>query len=460
MIKALLIILLIVTISTADRESMPKYAKPGQCFTKSFYPPKYSKTTKIKSTKRVLINDASVKYEVIPAEYSWHKERIKISDGTEKIVTTPAKYKIIYEKVLIKPSKKVWRKSLNQNAPKALHSCVDSAFRGGMDIINAEVGTCYYEHYQPAKYNLTVKKILASEASERVVVIPAKYRTYNKKIITDSTTIKLLPSKAIYKKVKDRVVVEPARTEWKKTTCQNRGCNQSEVVCLIEVPVKYKSVTKRLVLQPAVKHKVAVSPKYKIIKVTELIEPARTERIQIPATYQILKRKEKVEEEQYYWRERFNIEAKNRITSECNKICLTKTPAKYKKIAKRVVVQPAMSRKIKTPEQYKTVKVKKILRKASYKKVIIPEEYITVVTERERTKGYSKWMPMICESNITPKMIRDVQRALKFHGFYNGEIDGIWSLDIKSSARAYQKANGLGVTSKLSIELMTSLGIY
>jgi hypothetical protein len=91
---------------------------------------------------------------------------------------------------------------------------------------------------------------------------------------------------------------------------------------------------------------------------------------------------------------------------------------------------------------------------------VIPAEYITVITERERTKGYSKWMPMVCEDALTPTIIKKVQQALQYEGFYQGAIDGIWDIESKSSARAYQKSKGLGVTSKLSIETLTALGIF
>jgi len=460
MFKKSLIIIVMLGGLYADTEKMPLNAKAGQCFTKSFYPPKYTKTVHVKSTKRALLNDASVRYEVIPAKFSWHEERVQISDEKEKIVVTPAVYKTIYKRILVKPSEKVWRRSLSLNSSKAFNSCVDSASNAGMDIFNAKVGTCFYEHYTPQKYRTVTEKILASEASERIIVTPAKYRVSSKKIITDSTTTKLLPSVAVYKKVKDKVAVEPAHTEWRKTTCQNRGCNQSEVVCLTEVPTKYQEVTKRVVLEPAVEKRVAVTPRYKTLQIEERISPAYENRIAIPARYQRIIKKEKIIDEKYFWSDASSKYASTRLKSQCNKICLTQTPAQYKKIAQKVVVTPASSKKIVIPKKYKSVKVKKIHQKASFKKVVIPAEYITVVTQRERTKGYAKWMPMVCESNMTPKIIKKVQKALELEGFYQGEIDGVWDIESKSSARAYQKSKGLGVTSKLSIETMEALGIF
>jgi len=460
MIKKILIGTIFLATLYGDIEEMPISAKPGQCFTKSFYPPEYTKNIKTKSMKKVLLNNESVRYEVIPAKYSWKEERVKVSDGREKIITTPAVYKTVYKRVLVEPAFNSWRQNLNRHSLKAFSSCVQSAFGSGMDTSNAKVGTCFYEHYEPEKYVTTTSKILASEPSERIVVTPAKYRTISKKIMTDATSVKLLPSVAVYKKVKDKVVVEPARTEWKKTTCHDRGCNQSEVVCLTEVPTTYKEVVKKIVLKPAVAKKLAVTPTYQTVKIEEMVEPAQSQIVPIPPKYQTVAKKEKIAKERYFWSDGSSKNASTRLRSQCDKICLIGTPAKYKKVAKRVVSKPATSRKVRTPVKYQMVKVKEILQEASFKKIIIPKEYITIVTQRERTKGYSKWMPMICESNMTPSLIRKVQQALQFQGFYNGQVNGIWNIESKSATRAYQRDKELAITNKLSIETMISLGVY
>ena len=439
---------------------MPIKAKPGQCFTKTFYPPKVTKVTRIKSTKRVVTTDSSIKYEVIPAKYTWVTKRVKVSDGTERIITTPAVYKTIYERVMVEPSSKEWRRGNSQASPKAFSSCVESAKSSGMDVDNVATGTCFYEHLIPTKYKNVTTKILSAEASERYVVTPAIYKTVTKKIVTDNTTEKLIPSMAKYKKVKAKVEIEPARTEWRKTVCRNRGCNQSEVICLVEVPVTYKTITKRIVLEPSVKKVVSIKPKVKRFNVQEMVTPPTQKKIVVPAKYQTVVQRKLVAKSKHYWTDASQRGASTRYRSECDKICLVETPPKYKQVAKQVVVTPASIKKIKTPPIYKTVKVKKIEKKASFKKVVIPAEYITIQTERERTKGFAKWMPMVCESMMTPKLIRKIQRALAFQGFYHGVINGQMSFELKKAVRAYQRAKGLSVTNKISIETMKSLDIY
>ncbi len=447
------------TIIVAD-EQMPMYAKPGQCFTKTFYPPKVTKVTRIKSTKKIITKDSSIRYDVIPAKYSWVSKRVKVSDGTEEIIATPAIYKTVYERIMVEPPSKIWRRGTLQTSPKAFSSCVESAKLSGMDVENATVGTCFYEHIVPAKYKNVTSKILLAEASERYIVTPATYRTVVKKIVVDNTTEKLIPSVAKYKKLKAKVEIEPARTEWRKTVCKNRGCDESEVICLVEVPVTYKTITKRIVLEPAVKKVVSVKPTVKTFYVKEMVTPPTQKKIKVPAKYQTVVQKREISKEKHFWTDYSGKNATTRYRLECDKICLVETPAKYKTVAKQVVVKPATIKKIKTPPEYKIVKVKKIEKKASFKKVVVPAEYITIRTERERTKGFAKWVPMVCESMMTPKLIRKIQRALKFQGFYNGIVDGRKSLELKKAIRAYQRAKGLTVTNKISIETMKALKIY
>jgi hypothetical protein len=460
MIKRNMIVtpIFLLTLGTSlllAEDPLPLAAKSGQCFTKTFFPPKYTKTLKTTSTKRVKLNESTIKYKVIPAKYSWYQERVKISDGTEKIITTPAVYKTVLEKVLISPSKKVWKRG----SRKAFNSCIEAASKSGMNTQNVAAGTCYYEHFSPEQYTNINQKILTADASEKIIAIPAQYKTVIKKVMTENRTTKLIAQPIKYKKVHEKVVVAPARSEWRKTTCNNRGCNQSEVVCLVEVPQTYKMVTKKVILAPAVAKKIEISPIYKDVPVQELVSPATTKVLVVPAQYKLISKRQKIQDAQYSWSDASQKNAKSRIYNECDKICLVQTPAQYKTISRKVLVTPASSKKVVTPPQYTIVKMKRIEKEEEFKTVSVPSEYLEVSVERERTRGYSKWMPMVCESNMTPNFIKKIQQALKFQGFYNGTIDGKWDLEEKNAIRAYQRAKGLSVT-RLSIETMKSLGIY
>jgi peptidoglycan hydrolase-like protein with peptidoglycan-binding domain len=439
--------------SEIDGDDLPP-AKPGQCFTKAFFPAKYTTTT-----ERVLASEASEKIQTIPAKYGYTTEKIKVSDGTQRMITSPATYKTVYSKVMSKPAQQTWRTSLSNTAPEASHTCVQSAESAGMNISGSRPGTCFYEHYRPEKYQTTSSKVLASEASERVVAVPAKYRTITKKILISNGTEKLVKNPVQYKNVRQKVQIAPARTEWKKTKCQDRGCNQSEVVCLIEIPATYKTVTKRVVAKPATTRKVTTPPVYKTVRIQELVAPATSRTIPIPATYKTVTNRKKIQNGEYSWTDASGKNARTRATNQCNRICLTAKPAQYSKVSKKVVAKPATTRMVTTPAKYTTVKIKNIVQPASERRVAIPATYKTVTKKRKVAEGYAKWVPIVCKSNMTTTTIRKVQEALKSAGFYNGSIDGVWGGSSRSATRAYQKAKGLPIAG-LSVATMQSLGVY
>ena len=439
--------------SSIDGDDLPP-AKPGQCFTKAFFPAKYTTTT-----ERVLASEASEKVVTSPAKYGYTTEKIKVSDGTERVITTPAAYKTVYSKVMSKPSQQTWRTSLSNSAPEASHTCVQSAEQAGMSVSGARPGTCFYEHYKSEKYQTTTAKVLASEASEKVIAIPAQYRTVTKKILVSNGTERLIKAPAQYKNVRQKVQIAPARTEWKKTKCEDRGCNQSEVVCLIEIPATYKTVTKKVVAKPASTRKVTTPPVYKTVRIQELAQPATTRTVPIPATYKTVTSRKKVQNGTYSWTDASGKNARSRATNQCNRICLTAVPAKYNKVSKRVVSKPATTRKVKTPAKYTTVKIKNIVQPASERRVAIPATYKTVTKKRKVAEGYAKWVPIVCKSGMTTTTIRKVQQALKREGFYNGPIDGVWGAASRSATRSYQKSNRLPVAG-LSVATMQALGVY
>ena len=439
--------------SSMDGDDLPP-ARPGQCFTKAFYPAKYTTTT-----ERILATEASEKVQVIPAKYGMTTEKIKISDGTERIVTTPATYKTVYQKVLSKPAQQTWRTSLGANAPEASNTCVQSAAAAGMNVSGATPGTCFYEHYRPEKYVTTTEKVLASEASEKVISIPAKYRTVSKRIQVSQGTERLVKTPAQYKTVRQKIQTAPARTEWKRTKCQDRGCNQSEVVCLVQIPPSYKTVTKQVVAKPATTRKVTTPPEFKTVQIKEMVSPATTRTVPIPATYKTITKRKKVQDGAYSWSDASGRNARTRATNQCNRICLTATPAQYNKISKRVVDRPATSRTVRTPAQYTTVRVRKLITPASERRIPIPATYKTVTKRKKISEGYAKWVPIVCKSSMTNGMVTRVQEALQSAGFYHGAIDGVWGSDSRAATRAYQKAKGLPVAG-LSVATMESLGLY
>lgn len=250
------------TVQTNKNELLPPDAKPGECYARVLIPAEYRSRT-----ERVLTREASERVEVIPARYAPDTERVLVSEASSRLEVIPATYKTVTERVLVKP------------------------------------------------------------ASTRLVEVPATYRTES-----------------------ERVLVSPARTEWKKGTGRASGAgvafggaseqidrfegrnvlatrveDTGELMCLveipaeyktvtrrvvdrpastrtIEVPAEYKTVTRRVVDRPASTREVPIPAKYKTVQTTRVVEPAQERRIAIPAQYNTVTKREKISEASSEWR--------------------------------------------------------------------------------------------------------------------------------------------------------------
>jgi len=225
---------------------------------------------------------------------------------------------------------------------------------------NAIPGHCYARVLSPAKYQTTTEKVLAKEASERLVTVPAKfgyatqkilvkeasnrivaipatYKTVTEKVLVSPASERIVTVPATYKTVTEKVLVSPATTGWKKGNrarsgacstgdCDNVRGGTGEVMCLVNTPAKYRTVTRKVVATPAstksipvpaqyktVTKKVVATPastksipvpaQYKTVKVKNIVSPASTRSIPVPAVYKTVTKKEKVADSVLTWKE-------------------------------------------------------------------------------------------------------------------------------------------------------------
>lgn len=233
---------------------------------------------------------------------------------------------------------------------------------------NAKPGECYSRVLTPAGYKTTKERVLSKAAGENIEIIPAKYTTVTKKVLVKEASTKLQVVPATYKTVTERVLVEPARevltkvpakyktvkekilikpayTTWKKgvnpitgsgtpfSTVKKNGdvvskYDQStgEIMCLVEVPAeyktvtkqviatgagtvkkvipaKYKTVTKRVIATQATTRKITVPAQYNTVQVRQLVTPARTIKKAIPAQYKMVEKRIITTQPKLEWRE-------------------------------------------------------------------------------------------------------------------------------------------------------------
>lgn len=187
---------------------------------------------------------------------------------------------------------------------------------------NAKPGECYARVTQPAQFKTVQEQVLATEASEKVRVIPATFKTVKEQVLASEASTRLEVIPATYKTVTERVLVKPAGkrvstvpatyktvterikvrdayTAWKPggkviavgqnalggTILQNRTSNTGEVMCLVEIPAEYRTVSKRVQVSAAQTRETEVPAVYKTVKRRVVDQPARTREVAIPAKY-------------------------------------------------------------------------------------------------------------------------------------------------------------------------------
>jgi hypothetical protein len=221
----------------------------------------------------------------------------------------------------------------------------------GLPPADAKPGECYAKVLIPAIYQTAPQQVLIRPETKKMTKIPASYRDVEKSVLVEEESYELVAVQPVYETITERVMVEPeqvvktlvpatyrteseeilispARVEWKA----GRGAHEKldaatgEIMCRVEIPAKYETVTRQAVATPAstseevipakyvtVEKRVMKAPpttqkkvipaKYKTITVKELVEPAKFEVEVIPAEYSSVEKRQLVTAEDVQWRQ-------------------------------------------------------------------------------------------------------------------------------------------------------------
>ncbi len=450
----LLGLLLPISSIQAEISLTPPNAKAGECYAKVIIPAKY-KTVE----EKVLVKEASNKITIIPPKYEWVEEKVEVSPATEKIVTVPAKYKKVTEVVEVKPALRSWRVSLRKNAAPVSNELLAAAKLKGVDIENTTPGTCYKEYYSPEKYKTVTQEVVIKNETNETKVIPAKYEMVEKTIVVKPATKKTVTVPATYKEVEEKVLVEKEKTVWKKgkNPATKLDGATGEIMCLVKVPAKYKTIKKKVIKTPATTKVIEIPAETKTIKVKKLISPARTETVTIPAVKSTIEKKVIDHGPSFSWIKVGDpVEKGLRYTG--HEICLVETPSVKKKITKTVLETPETIKKIPVKPTYKIVKVKKLVEEAKEIKTPIEAVYKTIQKRVKISEAHQSWERILCQTNMNKDVILKIQNALKEKGYNPGKIDGVLGRDTRIALDRYQRDNSLA-TGGITYETLNALGV-
>jgi Putative peptidoglycan binding domain len=146
----------------------------------------------------------------------------------------------------------------------------------------------------PAVYETVEETIMVKPATKRLEIVPAVYETVEERVMVKPASKKLIPVDAVYEDQSEQVLVTPASTYWKRSTVAEAAASGAKeqiagddgyVMCLIEKPAVYKTVTKTIMSQAPTTRVEEVPAEYGIVQKTVLKTPETTREIEIPAEY-------------------------------------------------------------------------------------------------------------------------------------------------------------------------------
>jgi len=428
-------------------------AKPGQCFAKVLVPAKYE--TK---TEKILVKPESEKVEIKPATFDVVEKPVVAKEGFTKIKVVPTKFKEVIEEIEISKPGKVWVTTLKgKNSMPVSPALLASAKLNGVDIDNAKPGECYREYLIPAKYEQTEKEVLIKEETEEVKVAKPQFEEVEETVVVKEPTKKKIYKPAEYEVVEERIEIEPAKAVWKKGDGPITKIDNStgEIMCLVQVPAKYKTI-KKIVLKSEPKiDQVEIPAETKALKVSKLVSDATIDKVKVPAEYKKVTLRNKVSDAIFVWR-KAGEDGEGTYTG--NQICLKEIPAKFAKIKKLVVDEPAKVIEEKVEPVTKVVKVSKVVSGPEEIRTKIPAEYKTVEKRFRVANERLEWRSILCKTNMGPDINKRIQQALKDAGVYNGPVDGAIGRGTMAAVEKFQKKNGMA-TGGLTIEVLKKLGV-
>ena len=334
--------------------------KPGECYVQAVVPAQYEATK-----ERVLKKAAATRIEVTPAQFQDAEERILVRPASIRLETVPATFEEVEERVMVRP------------------------------------------------------------ATKRLEVIPATFEDVEERVLVTPASKRLEPVAATYKTETEQILVRPAYTVWKRSselTSEERAQQKidpsaGDILCLVEVPAQYSTVTRQVIDTAAMAREVEVPAEYTTVKKTVIKTPATTREVEIPAEFSVVK--------------------------------------------KTVIKTVPTTREVEVPAEYRTVTVKKMVTPAREAKIEIPAEYEEVTKQVVKTPATSEWREILCDTNATPQTLVSLQQALKRAGFDPGREDGRVDDRTLGAVRAFQQAKNLPVDSERYINIATvkALGV-
>ncbi len=172
---------------------------------------------------------------------------------------------------------------------------------------NATPGTCYLQVYTPNEYEYKEVTEIDRPGYTKNISIPAIYEYVYDTVVLRPSEKKLEVVAETYTTVIETVLVAPPTTRWETgkvdPNCLSPNPADCRVVCLVEVPAKYTTYSRRVLETPSYTREINIPAEIKITTKRVLKTPAGTMAYEVPATYKTVMKRQLVKKGFIEWKE-------------------------------------------------------------------------------------------------------------------------------------------------------------
>jgi hypothetical protein len=225
------------------------------------------------------------------------------------------------------------------------------------EVVTVRPATFYMEVI-PARFETQKETVMVSPESKRALVVQAKFRTervqqliraetshteviparfewVDEMVVVRPQSTRLESTEPTFKTVSEQVQIEPARTFWKKVSCDDKHdrVNADMCFCLCQTPAKFVTVTRQVLDRPADTHEVTVAAETKMVKVYKKVADEQVKLVSSPAEYATIERE---------------------VLDTPSSVEYQVIPARFETIEKTVEVAPATQKRVEIPAKLET----------------------------------------------------------------------------------------------------------
>ncbi len=451
----LVALLLPLTYVTAEEVSLtPPNAKPGECYARVMSPAKYETVA-----EKVIVKEATEEITIVPAVYETVEKKIEVIPASKKLILVPATYKEVLETIELKPSTRIWRMSLKKKALPVSQMILNAIKTEGVDLDNAVANTCFKEYFIPEVYKIILEDILVQNERNATEVIPTYFDAKEQSIDVLPSSKKVVQIPAEYEYVEEKVLVEEAKTVWKKgqNPSQKLSGATGEIMCLVKVPAKYKTIKKLVVMSAARTEIQEVPAEVQKVAVQTIVAEPTLKNILIPAVYETVEKKVFESKASFKW-VNTNVGVDAPWQSTGNQICLIEETVATQDVTTVVLDAAESVTEEVIPATFEVIEVQKLVSAEKEVRTPIEAEYKMVEKRKKLANTHVGWKRILCQTNMTNDVITQIQFSLNKKGYSVGEADGLLGRGTSRALERFQKDSNLA-TGGVTYETLGALNI-